>query len=133
MAQAITSLNVGDKIKFGTYKVEESSVLPIIWCIIDKNHTGYPANSITLLTDKIIDLRGFDAKEPSNANTDRQNYGNNRYRTSNLRQWLNSGGTAGSWWVAQNLTDGTANTNNKDATPNDGYVTNCGTMIYQDF
>ena len=119
MAQSITNLNIGDKIKFGTYKVENSSVESIIWCIIDKNHTGYPANSITLLTDKIIDLRGFDAKEPNNADSNRQNYGNNRYRTSNLRQWLNSDGAASSWWVAQNLTDGTANTNNKDATPND--------------
>ncbi len=119
MAQAITSLPVGAKIKLGTYKVENSTILPIIWRIIDKNHTGYPANSITLLTDKIIDLRGFDAKEPNNADSNRQKYGNNRYRTSNLRQWLNSGGAASSWWTAQNLTDGTTDTNNKDATPND--------------
>jgi len=119
MAKAITSLNVGAKIKLGTYKVENSTVLPIIWRIIDKNHNGYPTNSVSLLTDKIIDLRGFDAKEPSNADSNRQSYGNNRYRTSNLRQWLNSGGAASTWWAAQNIADGTTNTNNHDATPAD--------------
>ena len=92
MVQALSNLTVGSKIKFGTYKVEQSSIEPIIWLIADKNHNGYPANSVTLLTEKIIDLRGFDAKEPSNSNTDRQKYGNNRYLHSNLRQWLNKSG-----------------------------------------
>ena len=119
MAKSITTLVNGDKIKFGTYKVEGSTTLPIIWKVIDKNHAGYPANSVTVLTDKIVDLRGFDAKEVSNADTNRVSYGSNRYRTSNLRQWLNSGGAASAWFAAQNLTDGTANTNNHDATPAD--------------
>ena len=119
MTQPITNLVAGDLIKFGSYRVEASSTLPIIWKVIDKNHTGYPANSVTLLTDKFIDLRGFDAREPANADADRASYGNNRYRSSNLRQWLNSGGAANTWWVAQNLTDGVLNTNNKDATPAD--------------
>lgn len=108
---------------------------PIIWRVADKNHTGYPANSVTLITDKIIKIAGFDANEPNNANSDRKNYGNNRYRTSNLRQWLNSNGAANSWWTAQNLTDGTTNTNNKDAAPTtanmdnyNGYDTEAGFM-----
>ena len=97
---------------------------PIIWRVADKNHTGYPANSVTLITDKIIKIAGFDANEPNNANSDRKNYGNNRYRTSNLRQWLNSNGAANSWWTAQNLTDGTVNTNNKDAAPTKANMAN---------
>ena len=119
MSQPITNLVTGDLIKFGSYQVEASSTLPIIWKVIDKNHTGYPANSVTLLTDKIIDLRGFDAREPANADADRASSGNNRYRSSNLRQWLNSGGAASTWWVANNPADGTLDTNNKDATPAD--------------
>lgn len=119
MSQPITNLAVGSKIKYGSYKVENSSTLPIIWKVIDKNHTGYPVNSVTILTDKIVDLRGFDANEPLNANTGRSTNGNGRYRSSNLRQWLNSGGTASAWWIAQNPADGTTNTNNKDATPSD--------------
>jgi hypothetical protein len=119
MSQLISALAVGSKVKYGSYKVETSTTLPIIFKIIDKNHAGYPANSVTLLTDKIIDLRGFDAKEPLNADANRVTYGSNRYHTSNLRQWLNSGGAANAWWAAQNLTDGTLNTNNHDATPTD--------------
>lgn len=119
MPQLISNLAVGSKFKYGSYKVEGSTTLPIIWKVIDKNHAGYPLDSVTLLTDKIIDLRGIDAKEPLNADTNRASFGNDRYLNSNIRQWLNSGGSANTWWVARNLTDGTANYNNHDTTPND--------------
>jgi hypothetical protein len=137
MAKSISSLNVGDKIKYGNYQVESETALPIIWNIADKNHTGYPANSVTLVTNKIIDLRGFDGMEAGNADSNRASYGSNRYRTSNLRQWLNSGGLASAWFTAQNLTDGTTNTNNHDASPIDanfnvttGYATKKGFLNY---
>ncbi len=45
----------------------------------DKNHAGYPSNSVTLVTNQIIKMLCFDATEPSNGNSDRRNYGNNRY------------------------------------------------------
>jgi uncharacterized repeat protein (TIGR02543 family) len=122
-AQALSGLPVGSLIKFGTYKVEGSTTLPIIWKVIDKNHTGYPTNSVTLLTEKIIDLRGFDAKETGNANAKRVDCGNNRYLSSNLRQWLNSSGAASAWWTAQNPGDGVSGTNNADATPADAGMT----------
>jgi hypothetical protein len=51
--------------------------VPIIWRVIDKNHTGYPANSVTLITDKIIKIAGFDGKESGNADSNRAAYGNN--------------------------------------------------------
>ena len=104
----LSELPVGSKVKFGNYKVEGSVSGPMVWLVADKNHAGYPANSVTLLTEKIIDLRGFDAKEPSNSNADRQSYGNNRYLHSNLRQWLNKSGHP--WYVA---------THGADAPPND--------------
>jgi hypothetical protein len=107
MAKPITNLAVGSKIKFGTYKVEGSTKLPIIWQVADKNHPGYPVNSVTLITEKIIDLRGFDAKEPTNDNADRQGYGNNRYLHSNLRQWLNK--TGHPWFIKQHTADETPN------------------------
>lgn len=108
MAQAISNLAVGAKVKFGNYKVESEVLAPLIWKVADKNHSGYPASSVTLITENIIDLRGFDAKEPTNTDTNRQTYGNNRYLHSNLRQWLNDSGD--SWWAA---------THTYDATPND--------------
>lgn len=108
MAQAISNLAVGAKVKFGNYKVESEALAPLIWKVADKNHSGYPASSVTLITESMIDFRGFDAKEPTNTDANRQSYGNNRYLHSNLRQWLNDTGT--SWWAA---------TQTYDATPND--------------
>ena len=117
MAKLITTLNTGDKIKLGTYKVEGSTTLPIIWKLIAIGHTGYPSNAVTLITEKVIDYRGFDAIEAANYDSNRANYGNNRWRTSNIRQWLNSGGGASAWWTAQNLSDGVSNTKDKDTRP----------------
>ena len=72
--------------------------VPIGFLIADKGHSGYPSGSVTLVTDKIITLKCFDAKE-SGGNNDRVNYGNNRYILSNIRQWLNKSGTG--WFTAQ--------------------------------
>lgn len=45
----------------------------------------------------------FDAKEPSNSNSDRKQYGNNRWMYSALRQWMNKAGT--NWWESQHSAD----------------------------
>lgn len=48
----------------------------------------------------------FDAPEPSNSDSNRQNYGSNRWRDSAIRQWLNSDAEANAgWWTAQTNTD----------------------------
>lgn len=78
---------------------------PIIFRIADKNHEDYPENSVTLITDKIITLKAFDAQEPSNTDSNRKSYGNNRYIFSNLRQWLNSDKAANEWYTASHSAD----------------------------
>ena len=90
MAQLLSNLPVGAKVKFGKHSVNGETAQPIIWLVVAKNHTGYPSNSVTLLTEKIIDLRATDAKEPNNSNKDIVEYGNNTYSVSNIDQWLNS-------------------------------------------
>ena len=82
----------------------------IVFKVADKNHSGYPSNSVTLITEKIIQLMCSDAKESGNSVADRNSYGNNRHIHSNLLQWLNSNAAAGSWWSSQNTGD-TAPTN----------------------
>ena len=67
----------------------ESSV---VWMIADKNHAGYPGNSVTLLSKYILCLKCFDAKESGNQ-------GDNRWIYSNIRQWLNSAAGAGQWYT----------------------------------
>lgn len=78
---------------------------PVIWKIADKNHEGYPNGSVTLITERSIAMRTFDAKEPNNSDSNRQKHGNNRYSISNIRQWLNSDAEAGKWYVAQHEAD----------------------------
>ncbi|MDR1736245.1 MAG: DUF6273 domain-containing protein [Oscillospiraceae bacterium] len=121
MPQKLSALLVGAKVK------EANSLYfgkPIIFRVVDKNHAGYPANSVTLQTDKIIALKAFDGKEASNSDANRKNYGNNRYIHSNLRQWLNSDKAANAWYTAQHTADApptTANSANYN-----GYDTEAG-------
>ena len=115
MAQNLSNLAVGAKVKFGKYQVASESAQDIIWMIAAKAHSStpaYPTNAITLLTEKIIDLRCFDAKEPSNSHSERRSYGNNRYNFANLDQWLNKNAAAGAWYVAAHGTDQSPNAAN---------------------
>lgn len=105
MSQALSNLAVGSKVKFGSYSVNGETAQPIVWTIVAKNHTGYPDNSVTLHTSEIIDIRCFDAKEPNNSDSNRQNYGNNRYSVSNIDQWLNKDAAEGSWYSAAHNAD----------------------------
>lgn len=109
MSQALSNLAVGSKVKFGKYQVKTEEAQPIIWTIVAKSHSGYPRNAVTLHAAEILDLRCFDAEEPSNSNSDRQKYGNNRYSVSNLDQWLNKNAAANAWYIAAHATDQSPN------------------------
>lgn len=102
MPKQLGSLAVGAKVKDTSTKYYNK---PLIWKIADKNHSGYPANSVTLITDQIITLKCFDGKEPSNSDSNRRTYGNNRYIYANMRRWLNSTAGAGAWYAAQHSAD----------------------------
>ena len=104
---ALSALPVGAVVNFGRHQVNNEIAWRIPWRIVAKNHKGYPSNSVTLMANNIIDLRAFDAQEPNNSNRDRQSYGNNNWRYSNLRLWLNSSAGAGSWYSAQHSADHT--------------------------
>lgn len=106
MSQSISKLAVGAKIEVPVLSAYQSRFgAKLVFKIADKNHSGYPANSVTLITEKIIQLMCFDAKEPNNSNSDRKSYGNNRYLHSNLLQWLNSNAAAGAWYSAKHSAD----------------------------
>ena len=100
MSQAISNLPVGAKV------VDPSTTYynaPITWIVLEHGHDD--ANGTTLLSEKILCLKAFDAKEPNNSNSGRKNYGNSRYAYSNILQWLNSDATAGSWYSAKHAAD----------------------------
>lgn len=100
MAQSISNLPIGAKVYLGTH-----FGVPIVWVIAEKGHSGYPENSVTLVTEKMIRYIYMDNAEPSNKNSDRQASGNNNYAVSNIRQWLNSSGAAGAWYAAKHSYD----------------------------
>ncbi|WCS68403.1 hypothetical protein Goe21_02940 [Bacillus phage vB_BsuM-Goe21] len=98
---------------------------PIVWKLVGKDLAGYPANSATLMTNNIISIKTFDAKEPSNSNTNRQTSGNNRWLYSNMRQWLNSTKPS-PWFTATNSSDTppSSGSNGNSYDTEDGFLTN---------
>ena len=120
MAQLLSSLPIGAKVKFGKYDVG-GVTHPITWLVVAKNHVSspaYPSDSITLLSEKIIDSLAIDAMEPTNTSV--SNYatdGNAEYRYSNIDQWLNKDSSPGNWYVKPQG-------NSADQSPTDEYVIN---------
>ena len=122
MSQRLTALPVGAKVKDSQTSYNGK---PIIWQV--GGHGHYASSQTVLVSEKIITLKAFDAIEASNSNSDRKNYGNNRYAHSNLRQWLNS--AAASWYAAQHSADAPPNNANVSSNYNEydqeaGFLTN---------
>ena len=93
MAKLLTNMPNGTLIKFGKHQVGSETAQPIVWMVVDKNHSGFPTNSVTLITQKIIDLRPYDALQ--GRSDELYNYID--YKTSNIHQWLNSS-AASNWY-----------------------------------
>ena len=102
MAKLLSNLPSGTKVKdtLTTYNGK-----PILFTIMEHNHTGDPDGSTALVTSNIITLKCFDAMEASNSDSNRRSYGNNRWQYSNIRLWLNSDAAAGAWYTAQHSAD----------------------------
>lgn len=97
MAKKMSTLPVGAIVKSVNTKYNGAVIRFIV---------GHQATDrVKLVTEKIISLKCFDAKEASNSNSNRQSYGNNRYSLSNIDQWLNSAAAAGAWYSARHSAD----------------------------
>lgn len=71
MSKAISSLAVGDKIEVPVLSAYQSRFgAKIVFKVADKNHSGYPSNSVTLITEKIIQLKRW--HKPSRKNARKQ-------------------------------------------------------------
>lgn len=118
----VADLPIGSQILMGKNKFVnkyQDGEEDIIWLVLSKDHKnkddGYPYNALTLITKDVIRYMAFDAKEPQNVDNYRKTYGNPRWKTSNIRQWLNTNGLSGQWYLPQNL--GTSGKDNKDTPP----------------
>ena len=106
MSKKLSTLGVGTTFEVPVKSAYRSFLGDyVVFKMADKNHSGYPSGAITMITDKIIALLCSDAKEPSNGNSDRRNYGNNRHIHSNILQWLNSNAAAGKRYSAKHGQD----------------------------
>ena len=99
----LSSLASGTKVKLGKWnntdlqwKVARDTSDQSIRLVLEPT-------SVSLLGNKM-----WDNKEPSNSDTDRRNYGNNRYIYSNIHQWLNATKATG-WYTAQHRADAAPN------------------------
>lgn len=101
MSKRLSDLAVGSLVKTGAVFYGK----PIIMRVMEHGHTGDPAGTTALEARDIISIRAFDAMEPNNSDSNRKQYGNNRYLHSNLLQWLNSDAGAGEWYTAKHTAD----------------------------
>lgn len=97
--QLLSSLASGTKVKLGKWNNTD-----LQWKVArdtsdQKIRLVLEPTSVSLLGQKM-----YDNKEPSNSDTNRRNYGNNRYIYSNIHQWLNATEATG-WYTAQHSTD----------------------------
>ena len=122
----LSDLPVGALVKDTNTKYNNAT---IIWQVLEHGHTDDGATNTTLCSRDIITLKCFDAKEPNNSDSNRKNYGNNRYLHSNILQWLNSTGAANAWYTAQHNADQKPDSSNvwaNSGTPINPYDTEVG-------
>ena len=93
-------LTLGSTFLFGKHQVSNEEPWDIKWEIVHQESDYHIAQTVQL-----IDARTFDGKEASNGDSNRQKYGNNNWKLSNIRQWLNSDASAGNWYSAQHSAD----------------------------
>lgn len=93
--QKIVRAGIADKVfTVGDQFVAKYEGVDIVWDVIGINHDEPSdpqyTHSLTIQTRDCLMNCVFDAAEPTNPNSDRQQYGSNNYLHSNIRQWLNS-------------------------------------------
>lgn len=99
-SKTIADLPSKTKVKLGKF-----SGIPLKWLVCRDSVD----QSLRLILDGesvvVIGNKMFDNHEPNNPDSNRRNYGNNRYIWSNIRQWLNSDKPANQWYTAQHTYD----------------------------
>ena len=114
----LNSLTVGSTFKFGKYQVESEDPWDIEWEIVHQTDDYQIA-----MTKQIIDLRCFDAAEPTNPDNNnvntRKGSGNNNWKVSNIKQFLNS--DQANWYSNQHQYDAPPNNSNTFTNPYDNH------------
>ena len=100
--QGVVRAGLADKFfSIGDQFVTEFDGTPSVWDVIGIDHDKPTdprfTHSLTIQSHDCLLNAQFDAPEPDNPDSNRQQYGNNRYLHSAIRQWLNSAETTFTW------------------------------------
>ena len=120
MAQKLSNLAIGTRVKFGRYAVDGVNAKDISWIVVAKNHQGYPANSVTLMSERVLQFYPFDAHETNDEGAN--DFINARYSVSNIDQWLNKNSAPGKWYQP---------THSYDKPPSSNYLGDAGGVAYE--
>lgn len=103
VGQLLSSLASGSKVKLGRWNGTDLQWIVARDSVTQELRLVLHQDSVTAIGNM-----QYDAPEPSNSNSDRRRYGNNRYIYSNIHQWLNATKASG-WYTAQHSTDAAPN------------------------
>ena len=123
----LDSLSVGSTFTLGKYQVESEDPWDIEWEIVHQTDDYQIA-----MTKSVIDLRCFDGKESTNNDSNRAKYGNNNWKYSNIKQFLNS--DQANWYSSQHQYDAPPSSANcwsyTNGTTYNAYDTHKGFLYY---
>lgn len=106
MTKLLRDLPIGSKVKDITWEWEHRTgdnytgsgkTKPVTWLIVAKNHTGYPDNSVTLLTDELIARHWFDNSTDRRSDHGSPHWGNSGTTNADkgIRKFLNGSSYTG--------------------------------------
>lgn len=90
-------LPIGSKVK-----IPHTEMGDIVFVVADR---GIYGDTTTFISDSLVCLRPFDARELDSTNSYHSADGDTRYCYSNLDLWLNSSAGAGEWYVSRHTDD----------------------------
>ena len=91
MPKRIQELNIGSKIKFGKHQIVDEEPQVINWLVVDKDNQTYGhTQSVTLLSEKIIDFKAYGADKHFRYTDANDEF--SPYASSNIDEWLNKTG-----------------------------------------
>lgn len=93
--RAAEVFNVGNQLV--SYYDNQEVIWEVIGIDVDTPTASGLTHSMTIQTKECLHDIQFDAPEPSNPDSNRKQYGNNRYIYSAIRQWLNSNENSFLW------------------------------------
>lgn len=98
--RTLETLSSGAKVKLG-----KCDNIDLIWVVARESSSNKIRLVLSESSTLALQTREYDHEESGNPVQGRRNNGNNRYKYSNINQWLNSDKPSGSWYQAQHQYD----------------------------